>query len=370
MDYMARALALARLALGRTSPNPAVGAVLVKSGQVVGEGYTQPAGSWHAEVVALQKAGEMARGATLYVTLEPCAHFGRTPPCTQAIIRAGVAEVHMAMLDPNPLVGGRGRRQLEEAGIPTQVGEYEAEARELNESFIKYITTGLPFVVAKWAMTLDGKIATASGHSKWITGETARKRAHELRDVSDVILVGVNTVITDDPQLTIRLVGESGRPPRTRDPWRVIVDSRGRIPLTARVLSPALAQGTIIASTELSDPLKRKQMEESGAEVLLLPEKDGHVDLSELIALLGKRGVTNVLAEGGGELLASLFTAGLVDKVYAFIAPKIIGGSRAPTPVGGLGIKSMAEALTLKDRRVEILDDDVLIQGYPRRNGG
>jgi diaminohydroxyphosphoribosylaminopyrimidine deaminase/5-amino-6-(5-phosphoribosylamino)uracil reductase len=314
-------------------------------------------------VVALGQAGELARGAALYVTLEPCCHQGRTGPCTRAIVAAGVAQVHMAALDPNPLVNGGGKAELEGAGLLTSVGEKEAEARELMEAYLKWIGTGAPFVTAKYAMSLDGKIATASGDSRWITGEEARRYAHELRRVSDAIMVGINTVLRDDPQLTAR--DEQGLP-LPRQPLRVVVDSAGRLPPTARLLREpgrTLLVGARVPSN------RAHLLRQAGAEVLNLPSEDGRVDLAALLRELGNREVTALLAEGGGILLASLFEAGLVDKVAAFIAPLIIGGREATTPVEGQGVRRVAEAWRLERVRVLQLGEDVLFTGYPRRVG-
>ena len=363
---MERALALARCAAGRTSPNPAVGAVIVKDGRIAGEGYTQPPGGPHAEVVALAQAGAVAAGATMYVTLEPCCHFGRTPPCTQAIIAAGIGVVEVATFDPNPRVDGRGCAELEAAGVHVRVGQGAAEARHLNEAFAKFIATGLPFVTVKWAMTLDGKIASRSGHSRWVTGETARHRVHQLRDVSDAIVVGANTVIADDPELTVRLPEEANSRCRpARQPLRVVVASRGRLPLTARLFSPELAPGTIVATTAAADPEWQRRLRDRGTEVLVLPDCAGRVDLRALLVELGRRERMAVLVEGGGVLAAALLQAGLADKVCAFIAPKIIGGTAAPSPVAGEGLDRMDQALRLERLQMERLDDDVLLIGYP-----
>ena len=358
-DYMARALAQARMALGHVSPNPAVGAVIVKRRTIIGAGYTQPPGSAHAEVVALEQAGEAARGATMYVTLEPCAHFGRTPPCTEAIISAGISEVHMALLDPNPLVSGRGQRQLEEAGIKTYLGEHEEEARELNEAYLKFITTSLPFVIAKFAVSLDGKIATKTGNSKWISGPEARRQVHELRHIVDAVMVGVNTVLADDPQLTARQVKGGA----SRQPLRVIVDSYGRTPPRAQALKGPGT--TLIATTDALRPGRAKALKEAGAELLALPEsEEGMADLAELLRALGQRQITSVLVEGGGALLGSLFDLRLVDKVVAFIAPIIIGGVASAT-IEGQGVEKVGQALRLGRLRVERVGDDVMIVGYP-----
>ena len=357
---MGEALSLARLALGQVSPNPAVGAVVVK-GEVVGRGYTQEPGSWHAEVGALNQAGAEARGGVLYVTLEPCCQYGRTPPCIQAIISAGITEVHMAMLDPNPLVAGRGRDELEKAGIKTYVGEHELEAREINEAYIKYITTGLPFVTAKFAVSLDGKIATRSGDSKWISSEESRKYVHNMRYAADAIMAGVNTVLADDPHLTIRCSGGKGGTAR-KQPLRIIVDGKGRTPLTAQVFSEP--GKTILALGRKATPEEKKAFAQAGAEVLELPSAEGLVGLEELFKTLGEREVTSVLVEGGGKLFGSLFDLGLVDKVVAFIAPIVIGGEEAKTAVGGRGIDKVADSLRLERIKVEKFGDDVMVSGY------
>ena len=359
MDYMERALSLARQALGHVSPNPAVGAVLVRDGVIVGEGFTQPPGSDHAEIMALKHAGSKARGATLYVTLEPCCHFGRTPPCSRALIAAGVAEVHLAMLDPNILVSGKGRMELEQAGIKTVTGEREAEAKELNEAYIKYITTCLPFVIAKFAMSLDGKIATASGDSRWISGKVARDYVHELRKNVDAIIVGVNTVLADDPQLTAR--ADSGEV-IGRQPLRIIADAQGRTPAGAWVFK-GLGH-TLLAVDENLDKTRACTLEQAGAELIRLPSKEGLVDLKTLFKLLGQRQVTSVLAEGGGQLFGSLFDQSLVDKVVAFISPIIIGGTDARMAVAGRGVDKVSQALRLRKVSIKMLDQDVMVTGY------
>ena len=366
-DFMLRALHLAEQGRGRTSPNPMVGAVLVKEGRIVGEGFHLRAGEPHAEIFALRQAGSAARGATLYVTLEPCCHYGRTPPCTQALIAAGVKEVHMSMLDPNACVAGRGREELEAAGIHTVLGERGAEARALNETFILWVTSGRPFVIAKFAMSLDGKIATRSGDSRWITGQDARREVHKLRDQVDAILVGVGTIIADDPQLTTRLDGDArpkGGPGDVRHPLRVILDSKGRTPLAARVLDPVLPGRTLLATTEAIPGDRRRAMTDRGVEVLILPAEDGRVSLQALLQTLGSREITSLLVEGGGTVLGAYFQQGLVDKVLAFIAPLIIGGQEAPTPVVAPGVDRMAQALRLKKVHFERLGSDLLISGY------
>lgn len=368
--FMARALTLAREVEGRTSPNPAVGAVVVKDGRIVGEGRYEGPGSPHAEVVALESAGELARGATLYVSLEPCPHHGRTPPCTDAIVRAGVAEVHFAHLDPDPRVSGQGRAQLERVGIRVVVGEGEAEARRINEAYLKHRTSGRPFVVAKFACSLDGKIAATSGDSRWVSGPQTRAWAHQLRTRIDAIAVGINTVLVDDPQLTARPDDPDG--PSTgsgtvlagRQPLRVILDSRGRTPREAKALG--CGGRTLVATTEASPEGWRRQMAEAGAQVAVLPaEEAGRVSLPALLELLGKSDVLTLLVEGGGILQGSFFDQGLVDKVHAVVAPMIIGGQAAPTAVAGRGAARMADALRLREVTVERLGEDVLVTGYP-----
>ena len=360
-DYMECALCLARLAIGYTSPNPAVGAVIVKDGLTVGMGYTQPAGSEHAEVMALRQAGDKAQDATMYVTLEPCCYRGRTPPCTQAIIDAVISEVHIALVDPNPLVSGRGVNRLNEAGIKTYVGAYQQEAYEINEAYIKYITTGLPFVIAKFAMSLDGKIATKAGDSKWITSEEARKYVHTLRHTSDAIMVGVNTIIVDNPRLTTRGCGGKGGM-RKKQPLRLVADSKGRVPLDAHIFEPP--GEVLLAVMEPFDPEKRKEFTQAGAEVLELPSKEGLVDIEELLKVLGKREIASILVEGGGKLLGSLFDHHSVDKVLAFVSPIIIGGEEGRSAVGGNGVNSIGEALRLSQVSTRSFGNDILVSGY------
>lgn len=362
MDYMAQALSLARLALGQVSPNPAVGAVIVKDGEVVGQGYTQPPGLDHAEVVALKQAGERARGGVMYVTLEPCCHYGRTPPCTQAIIDAGISEVHLAALDASPQVLGRGKEELERAGVRVYVGEHDDEAKQTNEAYAKFITEGIPFITVKFAMSLDGKIAAKSGDSRWISGEQARKRVHNLRYTTDAVMAGVNTILIDDPWLTARCCGKGGM--LKKQPLRVIVDSEGRTPLTARVFSEP--GQTVLALGRPVEPEAKEAFTQAGAKLWELPSAEGWVDLEKLLKALGERGITSVLVEGGGVLLGSLFDRALVDKVVAFIAPIIIGGSEAKTAVAGRGVDRVVDSLKLKQVSVERFDEDVMVSGYVR----
>lgn len=359
MDYMKRALELAALGRGRTSPNPMVGAVIVKDGRIVGEGYHQKAGGPHAEIFALAAAGDQARGATLYVSLEPCCHYGRTPPCTQAIIAAGIAEVHAAVLDPNPLVSGKGLQELQQAGIRTFVGEHEREARELNEVFFTYITRRRPFVIVKYAMSLDGKIATRTGASRGLTGPDWQRELHALRSQVDAILVGVNTVLNDDPLLTVRL---SDPDANARQPLRIVLDSSLRTPAGARLLDSDMPGKTLIVTTGKADPRKVAMLQERGAEALVM---DGeHIDLNTLLQELARREITSLLVEGGGQVIASFIEARLVDKVIAVIAPLLIGGSGAPTPVEGQGVEALNDALRLQRVDVRRVGEETVITGY------
>jgi diaminohydroxyphosphoribosylaminopyrimidine deaminase / 5-amino-6-(5-phosphoribosylamino)uracil reductase len=362
VDYMEYALSLAELALGYTSPNPAVGAVIVKEGAVVGLGHTQTPGLAHAEVVALQQAGERAKGATLYVSMEPCSHYGRTPPCVKAIIDAGISKVHAAMIDPNPAVSGRGINQLKEAGMEVSVGEHEDKAREINEGYIKFITTGFPFVIAKYAMSLDGKIATREGDSKWISNEDARHYVHRLRHIVDAIMVGANTVINDNPRLSAR--GSSGKGGITKiQPMRVIVDGKGRIPASSNIFTEPGKTMVVVASPLESK--KRDELQKSGAEVVELKgDKNSIINLKELFEVLGKKQITSVLVEGGNKLFGSLFDGRLADKVFAFVSPVIIGGEEAKSAVGGSGFGKVAEAVHLSNVRIKNFGNDVLISGY------
>jgi len=360
MDYMAQALSLARLALGQASPNPAVGAVIVKNDIIIGQGYTQPPGSDHAEIVALKQAGQSARGAALYITLEPCCHFGRTPPCTQAIIDAGITDVHFAMEDPNPLISGRGNETLRRAGINTYIGEHAAEAAELNEAFIKYITTGLPFITVKFACSLDGRIATRTGNSQWISCEESRKQVQRMRCVSDAVMTGANTVIADNPQLTVRLDGQDSV--TRQQPLRIIVDGRGRISPESRIFSEP--GKTIVVVDSTLDPEIKRPLEQAGAELLELPSSDGIMDLKQLLKTLGEKEITSILVEGGGILIGSLFDQCLVDKVVVFLAPIVIGGTEARPAVAGKGVARLSDCPKLKRVRVERIGVDIMVCGY------
>ena len=365
MSFMGQALDLARQALGTTSPNPAVGAVLVKDGVIAGQGATQPPGQAHAEVVALKEAREAAKGATLYVTLEPCCHWGRTPPCTRAVIEAGVAEVVVAFPDPNPVVAGNGVNELRNAGIAVTALHHDSpereQARELYEGFAKHISTGLPFVTAKFAMSLDGKIATRTGDSKWVTGPEARAMVQRMRRETDAVMVGIKTVLADDPALTAR---DSAGQPLARQPLRVALDSHCRMPVESQLLHQP--GQTLVYTTAAAPPESVRGLEKTGAEVFTLGATAvGQVCPSEALADLGRRGAVNLLVEGGGLTLGSLFDNRLVDKVQAFVAPVIIGGLGAASPVEGAGAELMAHAMRLERASIRQIGPDWLITGYP-----
>jgi len=359
VQYMQQALELARGGLGFVSPNPLVGCVIVKDGEIVGRGYHQRFGAPHAEVYALQEAGRRAHGAVLYVNLEPCSHTGKTPPCADTVIQSGVSRVVAALRDPNPLVAGQGLARIAAAGIAVTVGICETEARQLNEAFLKYIITRCPFVTLKSAMTLDGKIATRTGASRWITGELARLTGHHLRHAADAILVGVGTVWQDDPQLTTRLPDLQGV-----NPLRVIVDSTLRLPLRAQVTDVAPDRRTLVATTARASATQREQLQARGVEVVCLAAyDDGRVDLEALLRYLGERGIASVLVEGGATLSAALLRRRLVDKVMFFVAPKIIG-SDGISVVGTCGVETMEQVINLRDVVGQRLGPDFLLEAY------
>ncbi|MBP2664078.1 MAG: ribD [Firmicutes bacterium] len=355
--YMRQALGIAQYATGRTSPNPLVGAVIVKDGHIVGQGWHRQAGTPHAEIHALAQAGELAKGATIYVTLEPCSHYGRTGPCTDALIEAGIKKAVVAMTDPNPEVSGNGLTRLRSAGIEVVEGILAAEAAKLNEVFIKWITTGMPFGVLKTAMSLDGKIAAYTGHSQWITGSSARAYVHKLRDIYDGILVGSGTVLADDPLLTSRL------PEGGQNPVRIIVDSMARTPLTANVITDKQAP-TLIAVSQAAPLEKVAALRGHGVEVLVLEQTPQGLNLRQLFKILGERHITSIFVEGGATINASLLAANLIDKVYCFIAPKIIGGQTALSPVGGTGVERVDQAILLEDITTQTIGTDILVNGY------
>jgi len=358
---MALALREARKARGQTSPNPMVGAVVARKERVISRGYHAQAGAPHAEAAALKKAGD-ARGATLYVTLEPCHHQGRTPPCTQVILSAGIRRVVVGDIDPNPHVTGGGAEFLASRGVEVVTGILRRKCHELNEFFNKHITTGLPFVLLKSAATMDGKLATATGDSRWVTGEKARSYVHRLRNDVDAILVGRGTVKKDDPSLNTRLPGRrSGR-----DPVRLVLDTRLRLPLSARVFDQDIGGAAIVVTGPKPPAKKRRAFEKAGIEVLVLPLARGRINLSKLTKKLGARNIQSILIEGGGEVNASaLLYDRIVDKIFFFYAPKIIGGVKAPTLVDGSGIEMMSKSLNVEIIKIRRLGSDILIEAKP-----
>ena len=355
--YMKRAMSLAKRGAGWVNPNPMVGAVLVRDGRIIGEGFHEFFGGAHAEVNAINSANEPVVGSTLYVTLEPCSHEGKTPPCCNLIAEKGISRVVIGATDPNPLVHGKGISFLKSLGIIVETGLLEDEIVMMNEAFNKFIVTGLPFVVLKSAMTLDGKIATVTNASRWITGEKSRKMVHHMRRQWMAVMVGVDTVLFDDPMLNIRLKGT------WKNPLKVIADTHGRIPVDAGVLKndPQLA---IIATTSLAEKEKMKTIGRMGAQVLICPLKNGRVDLGFVMRSLGAMDVDSVMVEGGSTLAFSLLQEGLVDKVITFIAPKILGGAAAPSPVGGEGIATMEDALNLVNLKTSKVGEDLMVEGW------
>jgi diaminohydroxyphosphoribosylaminopyrimidine deaminase/5-amino-6-(5-phosphoribosylamino)uracil reductase len=361
--FMMKAMELAKDGSGRTNPNPLVGALVVKDGEIIAEGFHEVVGCAHAEAAAIYNAKGDIRGGTMYVNLEPCSHFGRTPPCANAIVQAGIKEVVVAMEDPNPRVSGRGIRILRDAGINVITGVQEKEAKKLNEIFIKYITKKQPFVIMKTAMTLDGKIAAVTGESKWITGEKSRQHVHLIRNRVASIMVGINTVLKDDPSLTTRLKGKKGT-----DSVRIIVDSSGRLLEESKVLNVQSDKGVILATTSKISKEKEELLLKKGATIIKADKLENDtiigVDITRLMYELYKLDIDSILLEGGGTLNASALQHGIVDKVMSFVSPKIIGGADAPTPVEGVGMQHMKDAVCLKEVTFERFDDDILIEGY------
>ena len=358
IKYMRMALALAERGREHVGPNPMVGAVIVRDGRVLARGWHHVCGSLHAERDALASCSESVEGATMYVTLEPCCHHGKQPPCTDAIIAAGISRVVMAMTDPNPLVAGHGAAILQEYGIEVTSGVLEAEARHLNRIFIKYITTRRPWVVLKWAMTLDGRIAAVSGDSKWVSGEQSRRLVHELRGRYMGIVAGKGTVLADDPMLNCRLDG-------MRQPVRIIVDSKASMPPDCQLARTAREYRTVVAHTDMVETQRLEALRSCGVETLLCScGADGMVNLEDMLGQLGAMGLDSVLVEGGGELNWSLVRSGLVDEFYVFVAPKIVGGRAAKGPVGGSGIGTMAAACGMRVDTVEMVGEDILIHGF------
>jgi diaminohydroxyphosphoribosylaminopyrimidine deaminase/5-amino-6-(5-phosphoribosylamino)uracil reductase len=360
--FMRSALALARKGLGRSSPNPAVGAVVVKSGRIIGRGYHAKQGEPHAEIHALNEAGAAAKGATIYVTLEPCHHQGRTPPCTRAIQEAGIARLVYGASDPNPKVAGGGAAYLAAQGLAVKAGVLREACEHEHRFFFKHITSGLPYVVLKTAATLDGKTAAHTGDSRWVTGGEARRQVHRMRSWLDAICVGSGTALADDPQLTCRLLGG-------RDPLRVVVDSKLILPPTAKVLDPSSQAGCLVACGPKAPAKRRAALENAGAQVLALPEGPrGGVDLAELMAELGRRGVTSLLLEGGAGLAWGFLSQGLIDEVVYFYAPKLIGGAAAPGMIAGAGFASIAEAVELEKPKLRRVGDDIMMQARVKKH--
>ena len=353
--YMRLALTLAQKGKGRTSPNPMVGAVIVKDGRIIGQGFHEKYGEAHAERNALRSCTESCKGATMYVTLEPCCHYGKQPPCTDAIIEAGISRVVIGSSDPNPLVAGKGIDILKNNGICVTENVLADQCDHINEIFFHYITAKRPLVIMKYAMTLDGKIAAYTGLSKWITGEAARAHVHQQRNYISAIMAGIGTVISDDPLLTCRIDGG-------RDPARIICDTHLSLPLTSKIVSTAETVPTYIA-TCCSDTEKHKPYIKKGCRIIVTGEKDGHVDLNMLMDRLGEEKIDSLLLEGGGSLNWAALTNGIVDRVQAYVAPKLFGGSSAKTPVEGRGVKSPQEAIRLKNLSVTPLGEDFLIEG-------
>ena len=353
--YMALALSLAERGAGRTGPNPMVGAVVVRDGRILGQGWHTRCGALHAEREALAACTEDPAGATMYVTLEPCCHQGRQPPCTDALLSAGIARVVVGSEDPNPVVAGTGLAELRAAGVQVDTGVGKAACDALNAVFFHYIRARRPYGVLKYAMTLDGKLATRTGAARWITGEAARQRVHRDRGRYAAILTGIGTVLADDPLLTCRIEGG-------RDPLRVVCDSRLRIPLDSRLVQTARDTPTLIAAAR-PDPARRQALEAAGCRVWELPGPGGRVDLTALMDRLGAEEIDSVLIEGGGELSWSLLSAGLVQRVHAYVAPKLFGGRDAPSPLGGRGVDLPAQAVRLAGCTVTRLGEDLLIEG-------
>lgn len=360
--YMEKALALAALGRGKVNPNPMVGAIIVKDGEIIGEGYHMAYGEAHAEVNAFKNCIKSAKGATLYVTLEPCSHYGQTPPCVDLVIKEKVSRVVIGSLDPNPLVAGRSIKKLKEAGIAVTVGVLEEACHRLNEVFMKYIVQKVPFVLMKTAMSLDGKIATVTGESKWITGEVAREEVHQLRNALMGIMVGSETVLRDNPFLTCRLEGG-------RNPIPIVVDSRLRLPLESHLVCGAPENKLIVATLRGASPSKKEALMNKGVRILEIEAEEGHVNLRLLMNKLGTLGIDSILLEGGATLNEAALRAGIVDRVRCYISPKLIGGETAKTPIGGKGISKLSEAICLKSLEVHQVGEDLCITGKVKKEG-
>lgn len=357
--YMQQALELSKKGMGFVNPNPMVGAVIVKENRVIGRGWHEYFGGPHAEINAIRDAKGKTEGATLYVTLEPCSHYGKTPPCSLAIIQNKFARVVVGSVDPNPLVAGKGIEMIKKAGIEVQTGLLEKEVQELNEVFFKFIRTRRPFVVMKIATSMDGKIATTSGDSKWISGETSRNRVHELRNQYSAVMVGINTALKDDPMLNVRDVEG-----KTKNPVRIVADSLARIPLQCKLLNTLEIAETIIAVTDQAPESKINALQEKGVSVLVCPALKDRVDLKFLMKELAARDIDSILLEGGGTLNFEALRQGIVDKVIAFVAPKIIGGAEALTSVEGTGFASLSDAVQIENLKAAPSGEDIMLSGY------
>ena len=362
--YMKSALQLARRGAGKTSPNPMVGAIIVKNGTIIGRGFHKLCGGHHAEINALNNCTTNPWGSEVYINLEPCCHYGKTPPCTNALIKAGIKKIFIGMQDPNPEVSGRGVAQLTQAGIEVHVAILEKECRCLNEAFIKHITTGLPFVTLKSALTLDGKTSTHSGHSKWITSEDSRKLTHKLRAETDAVMVGVGTVIADDPLLTVRLYRKT-----SKNPLRIILDTSLRIPLACRALKPDLAPKTIIAtSSKMAASKKAGAIRSKGAKIVKVSVQRNKVDIKKLIETLGQMSISSILIEGGPHINESSLDSGIVDKIMFFYAPEIMGGQNSRSIVSGKGPEKVYDSKTVHDISIKKVGRDFLITGYMKKH--
>ena len=359
---MRRALELSVKAVGFVNPNPLVGAVIVKDNRIIGEGYHEYFGGPHAEVNAFKNATEEVEGATMYVTLEPCSHYGKTPPCADAIVKNKISKVVIGMIDPNPIVAGRGIEVLRSNGIEVTTGVMDTEIKKINEIFIKYITRKEPFCIMKTAMTMDGKIATSTGDSMWISNEKSRAYVHEIRHRVTGIMVGIGTVLKDDPQLTTRREGLI-----SKNPIRIIIDSTAKVPLEAKILKCDEKTKTIIATTDLAKESKIEAIKQMGVEVIVTPNKNNRVDLNYLMRVLGEMGIDSILLEGGSTLNYSALEAGVVDKVITFISPKIFGGSTGITPVGGQGVECVKDSIMLTDTEVIRFNEDIMLVSYIKK---
>lgn len=357
--YMQRTLELAAGGRGMVSPNPLVGAVFVRDGKVIGEGYHTQLGKDHAETEAIRAAGGDVKGATLYVNLEPCSHTGKTPPCAETLAKNGVARVVIPHLDPNPKVSGAGIRMLKKAGITVDTGLMEKEARRLNEAFLTFHELNRPFMILKWAMTMDGRIAAMSGQSRWISNEHSREYVHQLRSDVDAVMVGIGTILQDNPMLNVRIDHYDKRQPK-----RIIVDGNLRIPVKAKVLTASAPEDSIIATSDFAPPHKVQRLRDEGHHVLLMRGRRGLIDLVQLISKLSEFNIQSVLCEGGSTMNASLLGARMVDKIIAFMAPKIVGGDGDRSPITGWGLPSMEQSISLQEISVQSFNEDVCMEGY------